>query len=777
MSDRLEDRPRGLLDGIGEWFSPTSVPDGAGYDAETLRASRMSMLAGLGANLLAGSRRGLEPAQRAQYIAAAGQAPAEAQQILMRGAEQQSQRQLRQAQISRLTAQQTQGAALARMLMGGDAPAGGAAPAPASGGAPSRAAASPTIDLSSYTPPEGVDRDTDLAVRTVLGEAGNQGPVGQSAVAHVIRNRVQQSGQTPEQVVLAPSQFEPWNTDAGRQRLLSIDPRSPAYQNALRVVQTAFADGSQDPTQGATHFYAPDLQARLGRQPPAWAEGQQAIPIGAQNFYRLSYRPPGGPVAQAAGGGSPPPPQPTPLNPAQATLASAGGPPAGSAAAPPIPAGRTALPPQGGAPMAGPTPAAAPPMAPLNPAQQALAAPSAAARTPPGYNGNTLAAMPRELRLLAAQAAAAGDIDGARGIVTQWLTRAPPQVQTMEVGGRRVELRPDGSVGRDYGPTGAADTTPLTEQQMVEAGVPQAQARGLARLSRAEQEQGIRGLVTRAPQQTQMTEVAGRRREVLPSGELGRDYGPAGAADTTPLTEQDMLGHGVPAQTARMLASLSRPAQEEGIRSLASRETKPGSEQEDALRREYTALPPVARLSQSAPLYRAVTGTLDRLRDAQRSGQPDRLGELDAVIGLANLFDPGSVVREGEVTNVQRTQDLPTWFVGQLNRVIGGQSLGPDMLRQMEAAAAGRMRAYREAAAPYATTYRGIAERRGLSAENAVPDFGDAVAARESERRQTRPAPAPQSPGPGGAGTAEPPPASPRPPRVIRYDDQGRRIP
>ena len=81
------------------------------------------------------------------------------------------------------------------------APAAPAAATPASTSpAPSQAAAG---TLS----PE----DEDRVVRTVYGEAGNQGEVGQRAVAHVIRNRAKQSGLSPSQVVLAPNQFEPWN--------------------------------------------------------------------------------------------------------------------------------------------------------------------------------------------------------------------------------------------------------------------------------------------------------------------------------------------------------------------------------------------------------------------------------------------------------------------------------------------------------------------------------------------------------------------------------------
>lgn len=251
--------------------------------------------------------------------------------------------------------------------------------------------------------------------------------------------------------------------------------------------------------------------------------------------------------------------------------------------------------------------------------------------------------------------------------------------------------------------------------------------------------------LTRAPPQVQLRVIGGRVREILPNGDPGRDYGPESANDTTPMTEQQMLAQGVPAQTARMLSGLSRQEQEQGIRALASRETTPNSEQEDRLRTQFQALAPVVRYNQSVSLFSSVTQTLDRIRAQQAAGAPDRLAELDAVVALANLFDPGSVVREGEVANVQRTQDIPSRILGWLGQVSGGQSLGPGILNQMEAAATDRMRSYRRSVDSYARSYMALARRRGLEAANVVLDLEDPVAIREAERRN-----APPPPGPNG---------------------------
>lgn len=108
-------------------------------------------------------------------------------------------------------------------------------------------------------------------IRTIIGEAGNQGPQGEAAVASVILNRVASGkyGDTPSQVVLAPNQFEPWSTR--KSQLLAINPNSAAYRNTGDIVDMVNSGDIPDQSQGATHFYAPKAQAALGRKPPSWA--------------------------------------------------------------------------------------------------------------------------------------------------------------------------------------------------------------------------------------------------------------------------------------------------------------------------------------------------------------------------------------------------------------------------------------------------------------------------------------------------------------------------
>ncbi len=152
--------------------------------------------------------------------------------------------------------------------------------------------------------------DRDLAIRTVLAEAGNQGPEGMAAVAAVIKNRSQlgrYGGKSPAEVVTARNQFEPWN-NAGKGATndpMSYAPGSPKYENAAKIVDGVFSGAIKDPTGGATHFYSPGGQAKLAQQDgralvPSWAKGKQGLKIGDHMFFSPDG-PNGGDLSQGLG--------------------------------------------------------------------------------------------------------------------------------------------------------------------------------------------------------------------------------------------------------------------------------------------------------------------------------------------------------------------------------------------------------------------------------------------------------------------------------------------
>lgn len=151
---------------------------------------------------------------------------------------------------------------------------------------------------SPLDPPSGSDRD--MAIRTIIAEAGDQPSAGQTAVAAVMRNRAvdgSYGGDTLPGVIRKPYAFEPWNTQQGRDRMAAIAETDPRYIAAGRALDAAYA--GEDPTEGATHFVAPKAQAALGRAMPAWAKGESTT-IGDHVFYSPDDAAPAAPVRVAS---------------------------------------------------------------------------------------------------------------------------------------------------------------------------------------------------------------------------------------------------------------------------------------------------------------------------------------------------------------------------------------------------------------------------------------------------------------------------------------------
>jgi hypothetical protein len=114
--------------------------------------------------------------------------------------------------------------------------------------------------------------DRELLARTIMAEAGNQGPIGMMGVGSVIMNRLSNPsyGNDFTSVILQPGQFSAWNSVTGYaggeqgQNMSKIQPSEQAYMVADQIL-----DGNyNDPTGGATHYYNPRISN------PNW--GQQA---------------------------------------------------------------------------------------------------------------------------------------------------------------------------------------------------------------------------------------------------------------------------------------------------------------------------------------------------------------------------------------------------------------------------------------------------------------------------------------------------------------------
>ena len=114
------------------------------------------------------------------------------------------------------------------------------------------------------------------------GEARGEGSQGILAVMHVATNRAAKGITTLKDVILAPYQFSCFNhNDPNRDLLLMADKDTPqTWGQCAAIAELVLTpNATNDPTHGATHYYASSIP------PPAWTQGwtQTAI-IGHHTF-------------------------------------------------------------------------------------------------------------------------------------------------------------------------------------------------------------------------------------------------------------------------------------------------------------------------------------------------------------------------------------------------------------------------------------------------------------------------------------------------------------
>lgn len=149
---------------------------------------------------------------------------------------------------------------------------GAAAPPPAQIAAP-KALASTSI---------ASPKDLDDAVRMVYGEAGGESDLGKIAALQVFLNRAKNSGKPLSSEIMAPHQSEAMTNG------VKLDPQSATYQKILHnIVMPVLSGDAPNPIGNDTHFLNPDLQAKLGRAQPKFAQGEGQR-IGHHVFYMNS---------------------------------------------------------------------------------------------------------------------------------------------------------------------------------------------------------------------------------------------------------------------------------------------------------------------------------------------------------------------------------------------------------------------------------------------------------------------------------------------------------
>ena len=144
--------------------------------------------------------------------------------------------------------------------------------------------------------------DRDVGIKTLIGEAGNQGDLGMAAVAHVLVNRSTDSrfpssigGVALQGKGSRSAQFSIWgSTKANAESYLSkLRPGNPKYDKAAKVFDAVMSGRHVDPTGGAVNYYSPSGMKAYIKQGiqrhsvPSWAaksESENLVVIGAHRF-------------------------------------------------------------------------------------------------------------------------------------------------------------------------------------------------------------------------------------------------------------------------------------------------------------------------------------------------------------------------------------------------------------------------------------------------------------------------------------------------------------
>lgn len=123
-----------------------------------------------------------------------------------------------------------------------------------------------------------------------------------------------------------------------------------------------------------------------------------------------------------------------------------------------------------------------------------------------------------------------------------------------------------------------------------------------------------------------------------------------------------------------------------------------------ALRKEFDDLPEVKNYKQALPAYSAIV-------DAAKRNTPQ--ADINLVYGIAKLYDPTSVVREGEYNTVANSPNIPDRIKGYAQYLTNGGKLTPQVKKQILDEATGRIGSYENEYVATRNNYTDIAARSG----------------------------------------------------------------
>jgi len=130
------------------------------------------------------------------------------------------------------------------------------------------------------------------------------------------------------------------------------------------------------------------------------------------------------------------------------------------------------------------------------------------------------------------------------------------------------------------------------------------------------------------------------------------------------------------------------------------------------LRKEFDDLPEVKSYKKALPAFNAIKDAATR-----NTTQSD----INIVYGLAKLYDPDSVVREGEYATVAKSPNIPEKVKGWAQYLSGGGRLTPTVKAEILAEAQGRIGSYESEYTKARTGFGNVATRTGMDPDLVLP--------------------------------------------------------
>jgi hypothetical protein len=197
---------------------------------------------------------------------------------------------------------------------------------------------------------------------------------------------------------------------------------------------------------------------------------------------------------------------------------------------------------------------------------------------------------------------------------------------------------------------------------------------------------------------------------VNPSDKSVTPYRPQGS--TTPATITGPDGKPItvqPGQDPKIIReAASKRAAEEAMPASGDSVSK--------LRNEVQGLPSYKNIAQAAPVYKSML---------EAAGRDTRAADVNMIYGMAKIMDPGSVVRESEMTVAQAIATLPQQLQATVQSQLQSSGrLTPEVREAIMQEAHSRIGSYQSMFDQDISMYRGIAQRGRMNEADVLPSFG-----------------------------------------------------